>query len=38
MLYLLIAGIILNYLGEGCLEYMLMMYRSLQLILHLPLT
>jgi hypothetical protein len=29
MLYLLIAGIVLNYLGEGCIEYMLLMYRSL---------
>ena len=38
MLYLLIAGIIFNYMGDGCIEYMLLMYRSLQLILHLPLT
>jgi len=36
VLCLLILGIIFNFLGEKVLDYMRLMIRSLQLILHLP--
>ena len=29
MIYLLIAGVLLNILGDGCGEYMILKYRSL---------
>ena len=36
MISMLVIGGIFNFLGDGFIEYMLLMYRSLQLILHLP--
>ena len=36
MISMLVIGGIFNILGDGFIEYMLLMYRSLQLILHLP--
>jgi hypothetical protein len=36
MLALLILGILMNIIGAGCAEYMLLMFRSLQIVLHLP--
>ena len=36
MLMVLILGIIINILGKGCLEYMLLFFRSLQIIVHFP--
>jgi hypothetical protein len=36
MLIVLIVSILLNLIGQGCIEYMLLMIRSLQLVIHLP--
>jgi hypothetical protein len=36
LLSVLISSIILNLVGQGCVEYMLLMFRSLQIVLHLP--
>ena len=36
MLAVLIVSILLNLIGQGCIEYMLLMIRSLQLVIHLP--
>jgi hypothetical protein len=36
MLVILILGILMNIIGAGCVEYMLLMFRSLQIVLHLP--
>ncbi len=35
MLIVLILAIILNVVGSGCVEYMLLMFRSLQIVVHL---
>jgi len=36
MLAVLIVSILLNLIGQGCIEYMLLIIRSLQLVIHLP--
>ena len=36
MLMVLILGIIMNIVGKGCLEYMILFFRSLQIVVHLP--
>ena len=36
LLSVLISSIILNLVGQGCVEYMLLMLRSLQIVMHLP--
>ena len=36
LLSVLILSILLNIIGYGCVEYMLLMFRSLQIVLHLP--
>ena len=36
LLAVLILSILLNIIGQGCIEYMLLMFRSLQIVLHLP--
>ncbi len=36
MLMVLILGIMMNILGKGCLEYMILFFRALQIVVHLP--
>ena len=36
MLMVLILGIIMNILGNGCVEYMILFFRSLQIVVHFP--
>ena len=36
MLVILTLGILMNIVGAGCIEIMLLMFRSLQMVLHLP--
>ncbi len=36
LLLVLILGVVMNVLGNGCVEYMLLMFRSLQIVVHLP--